>query len=112
VTWSNGKGRGAKYDSRHEAQRKQWLQRTTPQTPCVRCGHPLGAQQRLGRNGRKVGLWHLDHTDDGLSYLGFSHGEACATCGRKCNVSVASAKAARITNARRKPVVVFVRPAR
>lgn len=98
VTWSNGKGRGAKYDSRHEAQRKQWLQRTTPQTPCVRCGHPLGAQQRIGTNGRKVGLWHLDHTDDGLSYLGFSHAH--------CNVSVASSKAARITNARRR----FVRP--
>ena len=98
MTWSSGKGRGVKYGPAHEAQRKVWLARTTPQTPCVRCSQPLGPRQRLGRNGRTIGLWHLDHTDDGLSYLGFAHGT--------CNVSAASSKAARITNARRR----FTRP--
>lgn len=93
MAWSNSKGRGTKYGAEHLAARKVWLQQTTPASPCVRCGRPLGPSQRVDARGRTIGLWHLDHAENG-GYLGFSHGS--------CNVSAGSSKGARIANARRK----------
>ena len=114
MSFGPSKGRGSRYGADHQRTRKAWAAQTTPATPCVRCGHALGPAQRIGRTGRTVGLWHLDHAEDG-SYLGMSHGEACKTCGRKCNVSAGASKGARVTNAKRKTArstVPFVRPTR
>ena len=96
MTWSNGKGRGTKYDGQHVKTRTAALARTTPATPCVRCGHPLGPEHTW-RNGRKIGRWHWDHAETG-GYLGFSHGTPCAVCGMNCNVRAGSQKGARIRN--------------
>lgn len=92
MTWSNGKGRGTKYGSQHQTARKQWAAKHQPWHPCARCGHPLGP---MGPH------LHLDHADDGLGYRGFSHGTACPTCGKKCNIHAGSRKGARIRNAGR-----------
>lgn len=96
MPWSNGKGRGTKYGSSHAKQRAAALPFITPATPCVRCGHPLGPEHVIIR-GRKVGRWHYDHDEHG-SYLGFSHGEPCSYCGRRCNVRAGAQKGARIRN--------------
>lgn len=101
MTFSNRKGRGARYGAKHQAMRRALAAATTPASPCCRCGHPLGSQHRVDGRGRKVGLWHLDHAEDG-TYLGFSHGERCRVCGVKCNVSAGARKGAATVNRRRR----------
>lgn len=88
MTWSNGKGRGTKYGSAHQAARKRYAAAHQPWHPCTRCGHPLGP---MGSH------LHLDHDEHG-GYRGFSHGTSCPTCGRKCNIRAGSQKGARIRN--------------
>jgi hypothetical protein len=70
--------KGGRYDGTHKKARAVAAKRHQPSDPCYRCGHPLGP----------MGSWlHLDHTDDGLAYGGFSHGSRpCPTCGRSCNL--------------------------
>ena len=88
MTWSNSKGRGTKYGTAHQAERKRRAKTHQPTDPCVRCGHPLGP---MG-----PGL-HLDHDEHG-GYHGFSHGTPCPWCKRRCNVSAGSSKAAKRRN--------------
>jgi len=86
VTWSNGKGRGAKYGAAHQAERKARLLTVRPGDPCGYCGRPLPVNTRT---------WHLPHNTAGTGYLpGMWHGA--------CNLREAAVRAARITNARRK----------
>jgi hypothetical protein len=92
VTWSNSKGRGTKYDGKHQAERKRRLAHVHPGDPCGYCGQPLPADTKQ---------WHLPHNAAGTSYLpGMWHAA--------CNLREAAQRAARITNARRR----FMRPQR
>lgn len=55
------------YDAQHDRLRRQWARRiNTGTVRCARCTKPIlpGSD------------WHLDHSDDRLTYLGAS----CATC--------------------------------
>lgn len=65
---------GGRYNGEHKRIRAEGLANLVEGTPCARCGQPMFSFQRL----------HLDHTDDGRGYLGFSH-ETCNTSagGRK-----------------------------
>lgn len=58
---------------------------------CWRCGTTRASQ------------WHAGHSDDGLEYMG-------PEC-RRCNITAAASKGARIVNAKRK-ARGFVRPVR
>src|SRR4051794_38428244 len=69
----------SKYGAEHRRARRAWLPYAWGK-PCARCGRPMLASQRL----------HLDHADDGLSYIGFSHA--------KCNTSAG----ARLGNLRKR----------
>lgn len=60
----------ARYGRRHHEMRLRELPRWIGR-PCVRCGEVMDNPKQMD----------LDHTDDGQSYLGFSHS--------KCNRSVA-----------------------
>ena len=76
-----------KYGAYHVRLRKQWKQRIVngERPPCARCGEPLQPED--------AHTFHLDHDDDGISYLGPSHG--------LCNVSAAGKKAQRLAHAKR-----------
>jgi hypothetical protein len=61
------------YGSTHQAERRRWAPIVqTGQVPCCRCGFLIGANER----------WHLDHSDDGIHYLGPSHA--------RCNILAAA----------------------
>jgi hypothetical protein len=77
----------AEYGSQHKKLRAQLLPQAYGQ-PCSRCGRPMLPGQAL----------HLDHTDNRLSYLGFSH--------TACNLKAAAKKARRIQVARKRGRVV------
>ncbi len=64
------------YGSAHKRARRVWDQRIRNGTkpPCARCGWSILPTDE----------WHLDHTDDGLAYLGPSH--------EHCNLSAAGKK--------------------
>lgn len=69
---------GQRYDAKHTRARRDWARAHKPTNPCNRCSHPLGP---MGPH------LHLDHTDDGTGYLGFSHGSTpCPDCGERCNL--------------------------
>jgi hypothetical protein len=63
-----------RYGRAHQRARKQGLPSVTPQTPCSRCGHPLGH-----------GDIDLDHNDSGVGYRGFAHHSPCPVCRQRCN---------------------------
>jgi len=92
VTFANSKGRGTRYDAKHQAERKLRLTYVKPGDPCGYCGRPLPVNTRT---------WHLPHNTAGTGYLpGMWHGA--------CNIREAAQRGARIVNARR----AFRRPAR
>jgi hypothetical protein len=84
--FATSKGRGDRYGSEHQRERRQRAARHTPADPCSRCGHPLGP----------MGHWlHLDHDEIG-GYLGFSHGSRrCPVCKRRCNLRAGAQKGQR-----------------
>lgn len=55
---------GRRYGGPHAAVRRA-MAPYVPGSPCVGCGLPI------------LGAWDLDHSDDGVTYLGASH--------RRCN---------------------------
>jgi hypothetical protein len=63
----------SRYGTRHRAIRRALLPEAYGR-PCARCGETMRPGQDLD----------LDHTDDGLAYLGFSH--------RACNVKAGARK--------------------
>ena len=63
-----------RYGRRHQRIRAALAREVSRLAPCPRCGHPLGP-----------GDIALDHADDGLSYIGFSHASPCPVCGKRCN---------------------------
>jgi hypothetical protein len=65
-----------RYRGQHQAIRRATV-RAAYGTPCVRCGQVMLPGQRL----------HLDHTDDGTGYLGYSHAA--------CNVRAGASKGGR-----------------
>lgn len=65
-----------RYSTAHRRLRAALYRQLRDGTPCARCGHPMHPRtEHLA----------LDHTDDGTSYLGFSHDSPCGTCGERCN---------------------------
>jgi Pyruvate/2-oxoacid:ferredoxin oxidoreductase delta subunit len=72
-----------KYGQAHKNARREMLAAFRPGSPCVRCGHPMWYPRE------KI---HLDHSDDGKQYLGFSHGDPCSVCGERCNEASAGRK--------------------
>lgn len=86
--------KGGRYDRDHQLARAAAAQRHCPTDPCARCRHPLGP----------MGPWlHYDHAEDGLSYLGFSHGShPCHVCGRRCNIHAAAVKGNRLSRGLRR----------
>ena len=94
MTWNrNDRGstrKGERYDYRHQQARNRLAKQHHPTDPCARCGHELGPMSRS---------LHLDHADDGMQYLGFSHGsEPCGVCGVRCNLTAGSAKGSAIAH--------------
>lgn len=86
MTFARGKGRGAKYGSEHQAERRLRLTYIKPGDPCGYCGRPLPVN---------TSTWHLPHNTTGTAYLpGMWH--------RTCNQREAAIRGARIVNARRK----------
>lgn len=71
------------YGTRHQAERKHW----TPLVEagvldCVRCGYSILPGSR----------WHLDHADDGVSYLGPAHA--------RCNLKAAARRGNKLMRAK------------
>jgi hypothetical protein len=90
-----GKGRprkycdlhGRRYDGAHDQLRRETVAAAYG-TPCVRCGEEMTPGHRLG-------LPELDHRDDGLGYLGYSHSSCNRSAGaRKGNASPSPAQVA------------------
>ncbi|MGW6225747.1 hypothetical protein ACWFQT_01410 [Cellulosimicrobium cellulans] len=71
-----------RYGYAHQVARKRWWSRLP--WPCTVCGRPVTAAM----------LWDLDHTDDGLGYLGPAH--------RSCNRSKGARKGNRLRGKRAK----------
>lgn len=93
MAFSNGKGRGAKYGTEHQAERRARLAYVKPGHPCGYCGRPLPAD---------TSTWHLPHNASGTGYLpGMWH--------RACNIREAAIRGARIVNARRDRATVKTR---
>jgi hypothetical protein len=74
----------AKYGGAHKQLRKRLLAalQRDPGQPCPRCGYPMWPGQRL----------HLDHSDDGVGWLGLSHA--------RCNERAGQRKTSAINRAR------------
>jgi hypothetical protein len=82
--------KGERYDwSNHGKPRAIAARRHKPTDPCARCGHELGP---MGKH------LHYDHADDGIGYLGFSHGTPCPVCGEKCNLQAGAVKGSAIAH--------------
>ena len=84
-----GRGRGAKYGTDHQAERRRLAALHQPWHPCTICRRPLGPM------GPQL---HLDHTPDGRAYRGFAHAA--------CNVRDGAQRGARIANGRRNRATV------
>ncbi len=91
-----GKGRPRLYcdacrDTKHDAAHDKFRRATIAAaygTPCVRCGEDL-------TYGNPLGEPELDHADDGIGYLGYSHRHCNRSAGAtKGNLTPSPAKAA------------------
>jgi hypothetical protein len=72
-TRSSNKPRNLRYGTDHQRMRRQVAREVALGLhSCARCGEPVLPGD----------AWHLDHADDGMSYIGASHA--------KCNIRAAN----------------------
>ncbi len=88
---------GDRYGPPHQHSRAAAFAALPEHSPCARCGHDMWkhAKTKPDRAGITRSAIHYDHDEHG-TYLGFSHGTPCPTCGRSCNRDAGAAKGGRV----------------